>query len=141
MLPELGIRKLLLGSKSCLEFSLVSPFVAKALTAGSSLREIVLSLIISHFLGVFAIGISIYLVCPSSLRVEPMELVCPCYFFDLQKLQPTKTGLHCKNVEGRLAGISRVSLLRFEAHQQKRIARFLLGIAGGIIEEEKDALT
>lgn len=81
------------------------------------------------------------MVFPSSLRVEPMELVSPFHFFDYQNLQPTRTGLHCKNVEGRLAGISRVSLLRFEAHQQKFIGRFLLGVAGGIIEEEKDALT
>lgn len=55
-----------------------------------------------------------------------MELVCSYYFFDQQKLQPTRTELHCKNVEGRLAGISRVSLLRFEAHQQKCIGRFCL---------------
>lgn len=46
--------------------------------------------------------------------------------------------MYCKNVEGRLAGISRVSELRFEVHQQKRIGRFLLRIAGGIIEEEQD---
>lgn len=34
-----------------------------------------------------------------------------------------------------------MSELRFEAHQQKCIERFLLRIAGGIIEEELDALT
>lgn len=34
-----------------------------------------------------------------------------------------------------------MSELRFEAHQQKCIERFLLRIAGGIIEEEQDALT
>jgi len=40
-----------------------------------------------------------------------------------------------------MAGISRVSGLRFEAHQQKCIGRFLLRIAGGITEKEQDALT
>lgn len=37
--------------------------------------------------------------------------------------------------------MSGVSELRFEAHQQKCFGRFLLRIAGDMMEEEQDALT